>query len=177
MHRNKYTIEWRQNIAKVGAFAVCTAGLLAAGVALASNIHFLALSASKVSDTEVLVEGTVAGLGNEDITITAFVEVEVSATCFPPGNSNKPPFGINKKLQADGEKDIPANKIKNGSVAFEIPIEFENLVTCPNKNWDPESIVGDIVSVQVEVVQQDGGGDSAFCDLTCGPSSCVIGNC
>lgn len=179
MNENKYKIAWGQNIAKFGALATCTAGLLMAGVALASNIHFLALVAAFDGDT-VDVTGTLAGLGNKDITITASLFVEVDATCTPPGNSNKLPFGINKKLQVDEDQDIDADKFKNGSVdfSFEFDLDFDNLVKCPNNNWT-KTVEFEVLEVVVTVDQQGGNDDNAegSCDVQCDSTGCVFEEC
>jgi hypothetical protein len=176
MNKNKYNNAWCQNIAKFGAFAFCTAALLSAGVALASNIQFNELDADIVGDT-VVVTGKLTGLGNKDIDITTTLTVVVDATCNPPGNSNKEPFGINKKLEVDQTQEIDAEEFKNGTVDFEFvfDLDFEDQVTCPNKNWTPSAVVVDVVEVSVLVEQRQGNDcAAATCDLS---GSCVIEEC
>jgi hypothetical protein len=179
MNKNKYNNAWCQNIAKFGSVGLCTAGLLVAGVALASNIHFNAFDADVVGDT-LEVTGTLVGLGNKTIDITATLDVEIQATCTPKGNSNKQPFGINKKLQINEDQSIPASAFENGTVDFEFNFEldFDDDVGCPNGNWNQSTVIEDI-DLTVTIDQRVGNDDDTvgICELSCDAGSCVVEEC
>jgi hypothetical protein len=65
----------------------CTA-LLVAGVAFAANAHFLGSPTVTQQDRKLTVCGTVAGLGNEDVTVV--VSATATTTCTNKGD-NVPP--------------------------------------------------------------------------------------
>src|SRR4028118_553940 len=106
---------------------------------LAQNPHFIRGPAFSDRGTQLLVTGTVAGLGNEDIDVvveaTGIAEVE----CTNPGGNVAP--GQDTTVAVSGEaNDV---QVKNGRATFRV-LTDEPTVTgaeaCPNAQGTAEGI-------------------------------------
>ena len=120
------------------------AGLLAAALiapsALAASVHFKSGPSFTDNGLTLSASGALAGLGNEDITITLSADgVITKITCTNPGGNQAP--GQNKpRVTLTGSQSIPATKVKNGNVSFNVTTASPRPLTakaagCPNNNW------------------------------------------
>ena len=148
---------------KVSRAALCVT-LLAAVVlttqAVAASLHFVGSPKASVVDDAVVVSGKVAGLGNEDITVTVEVDGQVTVLCISPGGNQAP--GQNKEpfSAVDSRTFVPS--AKNGQFTFTIAVDIADAIAeavaqhdCPNRNWTKE--VGDVSVDSVIVTVEQGG--------------------
>ena len=120
-------------------FAAALVGL-AASPALAASVHFKGgppgLADNGLTAT---VSGALAGLGNQDVTITVTATGTPSATCTNKGG-NRAPGQNPATVTLTGGLTISADEIENGTVAFAVttgapaqPSARE--AGCPNGTW------------------------------------------
>ena len=101
--------------------------------------------------------GALAGLGNEDVTITVSARRSGSTLCINPGGNAAP--GQNKvAVSTSVSQTIDASKIKNGNVSFCQTTPAPGPVTgkeagCPNDNWVAPIDDVEFSSATVTVVQ------------------------
>jgi hypothetical protein len=102
---------------------------LAATPALAANVHYVVGPTVTTTATSVTSSGKLAGLGNENVTITQNVDVNV--TCANPG----------KNTDVPGQRQHVSSTIsdlhpENGTLTFSITTDFGDLSgACPNGKW------------------------------------------
>lgn len=78
---------------RMSALAVGLAGVLAAGTALAANVHLKPPNKNPTFDDMGLfleVTGQIAGLGNEEVLVTIDAEADVTSTCTNQGGNAAP---------------------------------------------------------------------------------------
>ena len=149
-------------LSKTSALTLCLSVLavvaLTAPEAKAANLHFVGRPTATVDADTVVVSGKVAGLGNEDITVTIEVDGEVVVFCINPGG-NEPP-GQNKEPFTAVESQTFVPSAKNGQFTFQIVVDLAEAIQaavdaheCPNPNWEKEA--GDVTldSATVTVTQ------------------------
>ncbi|MBW3623643.1 MAG: hypothetical protein KY468_09585 [Armatimonadetes bacterium] len=135
---------------------------LVALVAFAANVHFKGGANSEPTfldrGTVLNVSACLAGLGNQDVTITVTAKGIGKTTCTNPGGKTSP--GINKKLtNLSATQTISATEIKNGQVCFSLDTKEPGPISakeagCPNNNW---AAFTDVDFTSAEIVVKQGG--------------------
>ena len=132
---------------------------LTAADAKAANLHFVGRPTATVDGDNVVVSGKVAGLGNQDITVTVEVNGEVVVFCINPGG-NEPP-GQNKEPFTAVESQTFVPSADNGQFTFQIVVDIAAAVQaavdaheCPNPNWEKEA--GDVTLDSATVTVEQG---------------------
>ena len=149
-------------------FSAVVAGLMAVMIiapsALAANVHFKSGPTFTDNGVTLSASGALAGLGNQDVTITLTANgVANKITCTNPGGNQAP--GQNKpRVTTVGSQSIPATKVKNGNVSFNVTTKSPAPLTakaagCPNNNWTAQ--IDDVAfsSATITVVQ---GGETVL---------------
>lgn len=127
------------------------AGLLAAALvalvpaaALAANAHFVVGPDTTITDSSATTTGSIAGLGNQDVTIVQTIDVAV--TCANPGRNADVPG-----QRASFSSAVAGLRPENGRVNFEITTTVGDLSgACPNGRW---TATGTVVSAAGQVFQ------------------------
>lgn len=130
--------------------------------ALASSVHFKSGSTPTFTDNGLTLtaKGSLAGLGNGDVTVNLTANGQPIATCTNPSGANQP-AGVNPaKITVSGTVTIPGSFVKNGNLNFSVttaapPTPVPGAPGCPNKNWT-ETIV-DVVFSHPSIAVLQGG--------------------
>ena len=141
----------KRTLLAVGAF-VC----LATVALFAANPHFLEGPTATDLGTTLKVCGSIAGLGNEDITIVVTATGDATGTCTNKGK-NEPP-GQNP-LKRTTEAKITNLEPKNGRVDFcvttaEPAAASAREMGCPNDNWTATITDVKFTSMTITVYQK-----------------------
>ena len=125
----------------------------------AANVHFKRDLSVQDNGTTLTACAQLAGLGNQDVTITLSVTGTADATCISPGGNEAP--GQNKiPFAASVSTTIRSTEIKNGNVSFCVttpgprPISAR-LAGCPNNNW--KARINDVEFESAHIVVEQGG--------------------
>jgi len=121
-------------------------GLMAiAPAALAANVHFKggahAGPTFRDNGLTLTASGALAGLGNENIVIGLSATGNPTGTCGNPGTNTFQAPGQNPApVTLTGTQSIPAAKIKNGEVSFNVTTQgpvspVPGAPDCPNRHW------------------------------------------
>ena len=138
------------------ALAMSTA--LFVGTGSAARVHWKSGPNFSDAGTKLTVSGSLAGLGNEDVTITVVAEGKATKIeCTNPSGKKAP--GQNKPdVRSLGEVTIDQDEIKNGNVSFSITTHDPAQLTpreagCPNNRWTAEILDVEFESATITVRQ------------------------
>jgi hypothetical protein len=150
---------------KIGIIAVLSMLVvaLAAVPALAANPHFLSGPTFTDNGTTVTATGTIAGLGNEDVTVEVLATGTGTVTCTNPAGNVAP--GQDQEINTSGT--VTGLEVKNGRVTFSVTTEPPEQPTdatdagCPNDKWTATITDVEFTSATINVFQ---GGSLVFTD-------------
>jgi len=117
--------------------AAITAVLLSASAALAANAHFIGSPTFSDNGLTLTTCATIAGLGNQDVTVTVSATGRATGTCTSPGGNQAPGQNpINVTLSGTVTNLHP----ENGRVDFCVttsgpPQPTARQLGCPNNRW------------------------------------------
>lgn len=142
----------RATMAIVCVVAVATA-------LFAASVHFKGSQSFFDNGLTLTENGALSGLGNVDLQVNLSASAIPTATCTNQGGNQAP--GQNPAtVNVSGTQAIPADKIKNGNVAFSVTTNPPAQPTaaeagCPNDNWtahiDDLQFTSGILTVQQPV--------------------------
>jgi hypothetical protein len=128
--------------------------VLAPVVALAQNVHFTRGPTCTDNGTTVTCSGTVAGLGNGDVTVITNATGTATTICTNPGDNVAP--GQTSTVTPTGSVTLPT--AKNGSLRFSVTTQEPADPTaaeagCPNNKWTAEITDVTFTSVTLTLIQ------------------------
>jgi hypothetical protein len=135
-------------------------GLIAVPLIYAASVHFKN-GAPTFSDQGTTLKTcfSLAGLGNEDVTITIKAKGLATTICTNKGGNAAP--GQNKTPVAPtAQQTFPSTQIKNGNLSVCLtttppPAPSATEAGCPNSNW--ATSLTDVQFTSAEVIVQQGG--------------------
>jgi hypothetical protein len=108
---------------------------LSAVPALAASPHYVCGPESATTVTSVTTTGCIAGLGNEDVTLTQVVDVAV--TCHNPGKN----VDVRGQRKSFSSSEVALHP-DNGRLDFSITTSVGDLTgACPNGQWVPSGTI------------------------------------
>jgi hypothetical protein len=137
--------------------ACLATALFSSSSILAANVHFKSGPVFTDNGTTLTASGALAGLGNGDVTINLAATGFAVTSCTNPAGNVAP--GQNKpRLNLIGSQSIPASKVKNGNVSFNVTTTAPSPISaraagCPNNNWTATIVDVVFQSATITVIQ------------------------
>jgi hypothetical protein len=135
------------------------AALIAVPLAYAANVHFKRNPTFTDNGTTLTACFSLAGLGNQDVTITLNSSGSATTFCVSPGGNEAP--GQNKTpVHPSAQISIPATEIKNGNLSACVttappPTPSPTEAGCPNNHWSTR--LGGVDFTTAEIIVEQGG--------------------
>ena len=133
--------------------------LIAVTAAYAANVHFKRQPTFSDQGTRLQACLSLAGLGNQDVTITIRAEGLATTLCTNRGGNQAP--GQNRNpVHPTAQQTFPSTQIKNGNLSVCLttsppPTPSPTEAGCPNANWT--TTLTDVEFSTVEIVVEQGG--------------------
>ena len=123
------------------------------GRTLFSSPHYVVDPTFTDNGTTLTATGSVAGLGNEDVTVVLTAKGSATIICTNPGGNVAP--GQTKDVTVSGSQTI--TDVKNGRVDYNVTTVAPTAPadSCPNPKWTPT--VTDVTFNSATVIVQQGG--------------------
>jgi hypothetical protein len=122
---------------------------------LMANPHFLGEVEFNVLGTSLNATGSVAGLGNADVTVVLSATGTATIVCTNPAGKVAP--GQTREVNVSGSQTI--TDVKNGRVNFDVstvsPVAPQE--ACPNRKWTAS--IKDVDFSSATLIVQQGGED------------------
>jgi hypothetical protein len=137
--------------------AIVAALLVTASVTLAANAHFIGGPTFTDNGTTLTTCATIAGLGNEDVTVTVSATGLATGTCTSPGGNEAP--GQNP-IRVTLTGTVTNLHPENGRVDFCVttgapPNPPARQLGCPNNNWT--ATITDVQFQRATITATQGG--------------------
>ena len=123
------------------------------GRTLFSSPHYVVDPTFTDNGTTLTATGSVAGLGNEDVTVVLTAKGSATIICTNPGGNVAP--GQTKDVTVSGSQTI--TDVKNGRVDYNVTTVAPTAPadSCPNPKWTAS--VTDVTFNSATVIVQQGG--------------------
>ena len=123
------------------------------GRTLFSSPHYVVDPTFTDNGTTLTATGSVAGLGNEDVTVVLTAQGSATIVCTNPAGNVAP--GQTKDVTVSGSQTI--TDVKNGRVDYNVTTVAPTAPadSCPNPKWTPT--VTDVTFNSATVIVQQGG--------------------
>ena len=123
------------------------------GRTLFSSPHYVVDPTFTDNGTTLTATGSVAGLGNEDVTVVLTAQGSATIVCRNPAGNVAP--GQTKDVTVSGSQTI--TDVKNGRVDYNVTTVAPTAPadSCPNPKWTPT--VTDVTFNSATVIVQQGG--------------------
>jgi hypothetical protein len=142
---------------KLSKIVIAVIGLtIGVSVAFAASVHFKKTPTFTDNGTTLTTCFSLAGLGNQDVTISISTTGEATTTCTNPAGEVAP--GINKQdLGGSVSQTFKANEIKNGTLTACVTTANPTITSkeagSPNNNWTAAITDVEFDSATVTVTQ------------------------
>jgi hypothetical protein len=141
-------------------FALCaSAATMIGGLAYAANVHIKSGPFFVDNGITLTESGSLAGLGNGDVTILMSATANPIATCTNPAGQTQPPGRNPAPVSVVANPlSIPASEVKNGTVSFSLSTNppatpIVGAPDCPNSQWTEAIIDLQFTSATLTVQQ------------------------
>ena len=123
------------------------------GRTLFSSPHYVVDPTFTDNGTTLTATGSVAGLGNEDVTVVLTAQGSATIICRNPAGNVAP--GQTKDVTVSGSQTI--TDVKNGRVDYNVTTKAPTAPadSCPNPKWS--AAVTDVTFNSATVIVQQGG--------------------
>lgn len=145
---------------KLNILSIVLAALIAAPLLYAASVDFKGGAPTFTDNGKTLTSCfSLAGLGNQDVTITVKTSGTATTLCTNQGGNAAP--GQNKTpVSPSASQTFPATEIKNGNLSACLTTQAPPNPTateagCPNSNWSAS--ITDVQFATAEIIVEQGG--------------------
>lgn len=128
--------------------------VLAAASSYAANPHFVGTPCFNVVNNSLQACFKIAGLGNQDVTVTVTGNGTITRICYNPAGHPAP--GQNRfPMRTTAQQSFPASYFQNGNVTVCLTTNPPLAPACPNGNW--HAVITDVSFTNARIVVTQGG--------------------